>query len=121
MSILTKKSYKTVDPEIREDGSLFYWCKICHKETEPKDYIDEVRACKACFKPFMHDESSLTLQNEPQEVIVAKNKLTVRELLKILTDQPMDWEIVIRNSKGLRVPKASINVREPERLGVLYG
>ena len=52
---------------------------------------------------------------------IAIEKLTARELVKILLDNDLDWEIEIRGYKGRKVKNASICIKEPTGFACLFG
>ena len=53
-------------------------------------------------------------ENIPRDV-------TVKELINLLLDCPMDWKVVIRSKGGSELRGASISVKEPKTLGALFG
>ena len=46
--------------------------------------------------------------------------VTVKELIAMLLDCPMDWQIVIRSKGGNIQHGSRISVKEPESLGCLF-
>jgi hypothetical protein len=49
------------------------------------------------------------------------DEISVRELIKLLLEQPMHNIIIIRDKDGNKVEKVSINISESQRLGCLFG
>ena len=48
-------------------------------------------------------------------------KVSVKELITLLLDCPMDWQVVVRSKGGNELRSVSISVKEPEGLGCLFG
>ena len=52
---------------------------------------------------------------------ISVNKLTARELIKMLLDHNLDNEIIIKSMKGNRCKNVTICLKESEGIGCLFG
>lgn len=63
----------------------------------------------------------MTTQKSTINFIQPTGTVTVKDLITKLLEHSMDYEVVIRDKKGKRLRNVSINSKEQEGFGVLFG